>query len=85
VAIVKISAICATCGVRVEGEVETSSREFVHRFYFPEGVAGAIRPAATEVAGTHLSTFAPDSKNWFVPCPLCEKPIRFDSAIPRRT
>jgi hypothetical protein len=85
VATVKISASCATCGVRVEGEVETSSREFVHRFYFPEGVAGAVRSVPTEFAGVHLSTFAPDSKDWFVACPLCEKPIRFDSAIPKQT
>ena len=61
------------------------SREFVHRFFFPEGVDGAIRPVSTEVGGMHLATFAPDSKNWFVPCPLCEKPIRFDSANPKQT
>ena len=84
-ATVKIGASCPTCGVRVEGEVETSSREFVHRFDFPEGVEGAIRAVPTEIAGMHLATFAPDSKDWFVPCPLCERPIRFDSAIPRQT
>ncbi len=74
---VQVVANCQPrCGVRVEGEVETSSREFIHRFTFPAGAGVAAPP--TEVEETHLATFAPDSKHWFVECPLCGAPIHID-------
>jgi hypothetical protein len=62
----------------VEGEVESASREFIHRFLLPEGSANGGRAARTEVEGIQLATFAPDSKEWFVTCPLCGRPIRLD-------
>jgi len=63
----------------VEGEVESGSREFIHRFLLPEGSANGVRGAArTEVEGIQLATFAPDSKEWFVTCPLCGRSIRLD-------
>ncbi|MGE5277257.1 MAG: hypothetical protein ACM3SU_09710 [Acidobacteriota bacterium] len=75
---VKVAASCKSrCGARVEGEVETSSREFIHRFSFPQ--AGKPEGPHTEFEEVRLATFAPDSKDWFVECPLCGSPIRIDA------
>ncbi len=59
------------------GEIDTSTREFIHRFDFPVGAwpAGTKR---TEVERSHLATFAPDSKEWFVVCPVCDASIRIE-------
>jgi hypothetical protein len=77
---VKIVASCLTrCGVLVQGEVETSTREFIHRFAFPTSAADAIAIPRTEVEEMRLVTFAPDSKDWYVDCPLCGTPIRIES------
>ena len=75
--IVSIDTVCpAACGARVAGEVDTISREFVHRFQLP---AGKGAPSArTEVGATHLATFSPDSKDWFVSCPVCSTAIPID-------
>jgi hypothetical protein len=76
--LVKVAAICpAPCGTRVEGEVETTSREFVHRFAFPPGRAPAGVPS-TEAGASRLATFPPDSKGWFLPCALCGTPISIE-------
>ena len=77
--LVRVDTACpARCGARVEGEVDTTSREFVHRFRVPEGNAPAS--PRTEVTETHLATFAPDSKDWFVPCAVCAARIPIDAS-----
>jgi hypothetical protein len=71
----KIAAECPRrCGTRVTGEIDPATREFIHRFDFP---VGAWPPGAkrTEVDRSHLATFAPDSKDWFVVCPVCDATI----------
>ncbi len=79
---VKVVASCRPeCGVLVQGEVETTSREFIHRFLFPARTAGSIAPPRTEVEEMRLVTFSPDSKDWVVPCPACGSPIRFDPSV----
>jgi hypothetical protein len=80
----KIVASCTPrCGVLVQGEVETSTREFIHRFAFPAGSAGGVKVALTEVDDARLTTFAPDSKYWYVECPLCGSKIRIEAVTPR--
>lgn len=80
---VKVVASCRPeCGVLVQGDVETTSREFIHRFLFPARATGAAVPPRTEVDEMRLVTFSPDSKDWSVDCPVCGNPIRFDSSIP---
>ena len=69
----------------MRGEVETTSREFVHRFFFPTRAAGSVAAPPTEVDEIRLATFAPDSKDWQVECPLCGAPIRVESEIPPST
>ena len=74
----KVVAECPRrCGTRVTGEIDTATREFIHRFEFPVGAwpAGAKR---TEVERSQLATFAPDSKEWFVICPVCDASIRIE-------
>jgi len=61
--------------------VETSTREFIHRFIFPAASAGDVKAARTEVDDVRLATFAPDSKNWFLECPLCGSKIRIEAAM----
>jgi hypothetical protein len=81
---VKVAANCPTrCGVRLEGEVDTSSREFIHHFTLPAAALLTGTPR-TEIEGTHLATLAPDSKDWFVACPLCSTRILLDTG-PGRT
>jgi hypothetical protein len=83
---VKIAASCLPpCGVLVQGEVETSSREFLHRFAFPAPAARSIDAPRTEVEEMRLATFAPDSKDWFVDCPLCGRPIAIDPGAKTRS
>jgi hypothetical protein len=77
--LVKVVASCPPdCGVLVQGEVETSTREFVHRFFFPARAVGAVAPSRTEVEEMRLVTFPPDSKDWVVNCPVCGRPIRVE-------
>ena len=59
------------CGVGVEGEVETASREFVYRLTFPPGAENLVQRPRTEVESFLLATFGPDEKDWGVECPLC--------------
>jgi hypothetical protein len=80
---VKVVASCRPeCGVLVQGEVETTSREFIHRFLFPAHAVGAVAPPRTEVEEMRLVTFSPDSKDWQVDCPVCGRPIRFERSVP---
>jgi hypothetical protein len=56
----KIAATCSpACGVRVEGEFDGASREFIHRFLLPMGASSAVRAAATEIEGAQLATSHP--------------------------
>ena len=80
---VKIVASCTpSCGVLVQGEVETSTREFIHRFAFPAS-GGGVKTTRTEVDDVRLATFAPDSKDWYLECPSCASKIRIDAVTPR--
>lgn len=66
----------ARCGATVTGEVDMESREFVHRFHLPESLETLHpRTTGTEVEGIRLVTFAPDSEDWYVDCPLCRRRI----------
>ena len=79
---VKVVASCRPeCGVLVQGEVETTSREFIHRFLFPARAVGTVAPPRTEVDEMRLVTFSPDSKDWLLDCPGCGNPIPFDLGI----
>jgi hypothetical protein len=79
--LVKVVATCpACCGARVAGEVETTSREFFHRFEFPPGIAPAA-VLATEAGAMRLATLPPDSKDWSVPCALCGARIAIEPAV----
>ena len=71
--IVKAHGKCP-CGLAVKGELDESSREFVHRFAFPPGAAGLVKSRATEVDGIRLVTFPPGDE-WSVDCPLCHAQI----------
>jgi hypothetical protein len=83
---VKVVAGCRPeCGVLVQGEVEISSREFVHRFFFPARTLGAVAPPETEVEEVRLTTFAPDSKTWRVECPVCGGAIPIEAPTSRST
>lgn len=69
--ILKVSEVCRSgCGAQVAGEIDTESREFIHRFRFPQGVEDLLPRTRTEVEGIRLVTFGPDSE-WFVSCPVC--------------
>jgi hypothetical protein len=73
--LMQVTENCAeSCGVQVDGEVDTVTREFVHRFTFPPGAELVLRSRKTEV-GICLVTFAPDAPEWSVNCPLCGKGI----------
>jgi hypothetical protein len=80
---IKVVGRCSPeCGVTVHGEVESSSREIVHRFEFPKGSEGLVSSRPTEVEGFHLATFGPDEREWKIECPLCRAKIlvaRFQS------
>jgi hypothetical protein len=67
-----ISKPCAgSCGAWVKGEIDTDSREFIHRFSFPRGSEALVQERSTEVEGVRLVTFAPTASQWQVECPLC--------------
>jgi hypothetical protein len=63
------------CGVRVAGEIDPDSREFVHRFELPANLQILVQEARTEVEEIRLVTFAPGSGEWSVGCPVCGRPI----------
>ncbi len=74
--LVKVAQSCgAGCGVRVKGEIDTATREFIHTFSFPRGTEGLVQRRSTEVEGVCLATFALDAMDWTVECPVCHKPI----------
>jgi len=62
------------CGVRVAGDLDEASREFVHRYALPGTMDGVVRARATEVEGIRLVTFAPGDE-WSLECPLCRSTI----------
>jgi len=58
----KVSDACPSrCGVRVEGEVDLDTREFVHRFGIPAAAATLVTPNETEVDRMRLVTFGPSA------------------------
>lgn len=74
--LVRVVTSCRSeCGVRVKGEIDTATREFIHTFFFPYGTEGLVTPRSTEVEGVCLVTFAPDAWDWSVECPGCGRPI----------
>jgi hypothetical protein len=80
--LVKVAESCVeTCGVRVSGEIDTTTREFIHRFSFPRGSEAVLPARKTEVEGVRLVTFAPEAQLWSVDCPLCGTPISVGSPV----
>jgi hypothetical protein len=74
--IVSISTACPSqCGAQVRGEVDTDTREFIHRFRLPTGAEPLVQRTRTEVDGVRLVTFGPDAEAWFVDCPVCRAKI----------
>jgi len=74
--IVSVSAACpSSCGAEVRGEVDTETREFIHRFRLPSGSEPLVPRTRTEVDGVRLVTFPPDTEVWFVDCPVCRARI----------
>ncbi len=81
--LLKVSKRCVeTCGALVQGEIDTDTREFIHRFSFPRGSEALVAQRSTEVEGVRLVTFAPASSQWLVECPLCRSGIVVDPAAP---
>ncbi len=74
--LLKVSQRCAeSCGAWVKGEIDTDTREFIHRFAFPRGSEALLPERITEVEGVRLVTFAPTVSEWRVRCPLCGNEI----------
>jgi hypothetical protein len=74
--VVQVDESCsARCGVRVTGEVDTTTREFVHQFGLPAGAEEILKPRKTEVERVRLVTFSPGSRLWLVECPICGQNI----------
>ena len=74
--VVHVAEACsASCGVRVSGELDTDSREFVHHFVLPKGAEQLLRPPKTEVERVRLVTFGPSLRTWSVDCPVCRQAI----------
>jgi hypothetical protein len=71
----RIAATCS-CGVRLGGELDPSSRELIHRFSFPAGAT--LSGAPTTEVDSRIATFPPDSKDWVLACPLCGATIPID-------
>jgi hypothetical protein len=79
--ILRVAEKCASrCGAEVVGEVDTESREFIHRFRLPRGVEDLVKTTHTEVEGVRLVTFGPDAGAWFVDCPVCRSRIAVPGA-----
>lgn len=53
------------------GDVDTESREFIHRFRLPSGSESLVSRTRTEVEGIRLVTFAPEPGSWVLDCPVC--------------
>ncbi len=74
-----ISAACSEeCGVQVAGELDTETREFIHRLRLPEGSEKLVTQIPTEVVPARLVTFAPETpawSAWSIDCPLCQRKI----------
>jgi hypothetical protein len=74
--VMQIDEACSTrCGVRVTGEVDTATREFVHQFALPAGAEEVLKPRKTEVERVRLVTFSPGSIQWRMECPVCGQGI----------
>ena len=75
----RISATCSEeCGVQVTGELDTESRELIHRLRAPQGSENLVAEPETEVVPAHLVTFAPETSAWSawsIECPLCHRQI----------
>lgn len=75
----RISAACSEeCGVRVTGELDTDSLEFIHRLRVPLGSEDLVAEPETEVVPARLVTFAPETSAWSawsIECPLCHRQI----------
>lgn len=71
--IVKAQGKCS-CGVVVKGELDETSREYIHSFSLPPGMPVSVKVRATEVSGVRLVTFAPGDE-WNVECPICRSRI----------
>ena len=61
--------------VRIDGEVDLESREFIQRFRLPPMAEEHARTTRTEIEGIRLVTFAPLPADWFVDCPQCRRRI----------
>ncbi|MEO8191631.1 MAG: hypothetical protein ABI682_14940 [Acidobacteriota bacterium] len=75
----RISAACSdACGVQVAGDLDTDTREFIHRLRLPQGSEKLLAEPPTEVVPAHLVTFAPETSawsTWSIECPLCHREI----------
>jgi len=59
----------------VKGELNDESLECIHVFVLPAGAQASVHALSTEVEEFHLVTFALDSREWSLSCPLCGKAI----------
>ncbi|MEP6801165.1 MAG: hypothetical protein ABJC07_04465 [Acidobacteriota bacterium] len=60
------------------GELDTDSREFIHRLRIPEGSENVVAELEAEVVPAHLVTFAPETSAWSawsIECPLRRRQI----------
>jgi hypothetical protein len=74
--IVQVTERCTSgCGAVVVGDVDSETREFIHRFRLPRGAEDLVSRTRTEVDGVRLVTFGPDAEAWFVDCPVCRSRI----------
>ena len=74
---ISVTAACVSeCGVRVRGQIDPDSREFIHEFVVPPGADALLAGSQTEIASSRLATFSPDAVEWRIECPLCRKSIR---------
>jgi hypothetical protein len=77
--LVRVVTSCRSeCGVRVKGEIDTATRQFIHAFFLPNGAESLVAPPLTEVEGICLVTFAPDARDWSVECPICRTQISIE-------
>ena len=84
--IVRVSEKCVgNCGSEVVGEIDTESREFIHRFRLPRGADQLLPSTRTEVDGVRLVTFGPPPAPWSVDCPVCRARIPIPAPAPSTT